>query len=157
MNADRINRWLTLCANLGVVIGLALLIFQLEQNNDLMRAQIHQSRTDAWIENRFARADSQFLLPAIEKFHEAGFPEDFSALDRLSPEDGARMDDMLQAFQADYDNLFYQYQHGYLDEEYYRYLIEPSIRYLAPWWRHIESTGRPSFEREVDRILAGPN
>ncbi len=39
MNADFVNRWLTLSANIGIVIGLILLIVELDQNRDMMRAQ----------------------------------------------------------------------------------------------------------------------
>ena len=40
MDSDRLNRWLTLGANIGVLIGLALLIFEIRQNHDLMQAQV---------------------------------------------------------------------------------------------------------------------
>ena len=33
-------RWLTIGANLGVLIGLLLLIAELNQNRDMMRAQV---------------------------------------------------------------------------------------------------------------------
>ena len=62
MNLDGINRWLSLGANVGVVVGLALLVFELRQNSELD------------FQSRF----------------------------------------------ADYDNLFYQYQLGYLDVSYYQ-------------------------------------
>jgi hypothetical protein len=38
MAVDRINQWLTLGANIGVVIGLILLLIELDQNSDLLRA-----------------------------------------------------------------------------------------------------------------------
>ena len=44
MKADAINRWLTLGANLGVLIGIFLLIAELNQNSTLMRAQIFNDR-----------------------------------------------------------------------------------------------------------------
>ncbi len=44
MKADNVNKWLTLSANIGVVIGLVLLLIELDQNSDLLRAQIHQAR-----------------------------------------------------------------------------------------------------------------
>ncbi len=47
MNADNVNKWLTLSANIGVVFGLILLLVELDQNSDLLRSQIHQSRSDA--------------------------------------------------------------------------------------------------------------
>jgi hypothetical protein len=39
MNVDRLNQWLTLGANFGVVIGLVLVAFQFQQNTDAVRLQ----------------------------------------------------------------------------------------------------------------------
>ena len=153
MNVDSVNRWLTLSANIGVVIGLILLVFELEQNRDLVRAQIHQERSNAWVANRFARADSEFMLPALQKFYDAGSPDNLDAMENLTPVERQRMIDVISAFSGDYDNLFYQYQHGYLDEEFYRAQIEPSIRGMVPWWKKYEMGGRPSFEKEIERIV----
>jgi hypothetical protein len=36
----KITRWLTLGANLGVLIGIALVLVELDQNREMMRAQI---------------------------------------------------------------------------------------------------------------------
>jgi hypothetical protein len=44
LKADAINRWLTLGANLGVLVGIFLLIAELNQNSTLMRAQIFNDR-----------------------------------------------------------------------------------------------------------------
>ena len=52
MNADSVNKWLTLSTNIGVVIGLVLLLVELDQNADLVRAQIHQARSDAHVGHR---------------------------------------------------------------------------------------------------------
>ena len=51
MDADRLNRWLTLGANLGVLIGIALILVELNQNADLMRAQMTQARADNILES----------------------------------------------------------------------------------------------------------
>ena len=155
MNADNVNKWLTLSANIGVVIGLMLLLVELNQNRDLVRAQIHQDRSDAWVANRFARADSEFVIPVLEKLYAAGFPDNLDAMQKLTPVDRRRVYDVLDAFSGDYDNMFFQYQQGYLDEEFYRTKIETSIRELAPWWKKYAIIGRPSFEKEIDRIMSG--
>ncbi len=39
MDKDQLNRWLSLAANLGVLAGIILLVFELEQNREIMRAQ----------------------------------------------------------------------------------------------------------------------
>ena len=72
MNAESISRWLSLSANLGVVVGLVLLLIELDQNSDLVRAQIHQARSDEHVGYRIEFADSEFLLPARLKVEAAG-------------------------------------------------------------------------------------
>ena len=40
MESNRLAQWLTIGANLGVLIGILLLIAELKQNQDMMRAEI---------------------------------------------------------------------------------------------------------------------
>ena len=40
---ERLNSWIALGANVGVLVGLALLVVEINQNNVLVRAQIEQS------------------------------------------------------------------------------------------------------------------
>ena len=95
--SEVINRWLALGANVGVLVGLALLIVELGQNSDLLRAQIHQARSDNYEAFMVANADTEFFLPAWERFRAAGGPEDIAALDVLSPTQKARISRYLQA------------------------------------------------------------
>lgn len=158
MNTDSVNRWLTLAANVGVFIGLILLLIELDQNSDLVRAQIHQARSDAHVWMKEGNADSEFLLPAMEEFRLAGGSNNLNAMDSLTPIEAARVKLSMEAAHQDYDNLFYQYQHGYLDEEYYLYRVVPTIKELAPWWQKLdifESTGRrPGFDAEIKRLMS---
>jgi len=39
MDADRANSWLSLIANLGIIVGLVLVVFEIRQNSDLLRLQ----------------------------------------------------------------------------------------------------------------------
>jgi hypothetical protein len=39
MNLDQVNKWLTLVANVGVVVSIGLVAFQLKQNTDAIRVQ----------------------------------------------------------------------------------------------------------------------
>ena len=47
---DRLNRWLTLAANLGVIVGLLILIVEVRQNADLTRAQMMANRDDLLVQ-----------------------------------------------------------------------------------------------------------
>lgn len=40
MDSDRLNKWLTLGANVGVLIGIILLVIELNQNRDMMRSHL---------------------------------------------------------------------------------------------------------------------
>ncbi len=44
MNLERTSHWITIAGNTGLLIGLALVIFQINQNSDLVREQLEQSR-----------------------------------------------------------------------------------------------------------------
>ena len=90
MNADSVNKWLTLSANIGVVFGLILLLVELDQNSDLVRAQIHQARSDTYVSMTLERANSEFLLPVLQKFYFAG-SDDLAAMDQMTAMEKQRM------------------------------------------------------------------
>ena len=79
-------------------------------------------------------SDTEFVLPALEKFATAGVPTDVSALEVLDSIDRARIRRYFQGRLGGYDNLYFQYQQGYLDEEFYSTRIAPSIARLYPLW-----------------------
>ena len=62
----------------------------------------------------------------------------------------------MQARHADYDNLYYQYRLGYLDEQFYRSRVVNSIRRLTPIWKEFGmlDAGTPEFLAEIERINA---
>ena len=83
MNAQKLNTWLSLGANIGVVIGLMLLIIEIGQNTEMMRAQINQHRTDTALSEQQAVYTSDHI-PAMLARIERG--------DQLSDEDLIRYD-----------------------------------------------------------------
>ena len=152
MNADNVNRWLTLGANIGVVLGLILLLIELDQNSDLVRAQIHQARSDAAVVRLEDQADTEYLAPILNKIQLLGGFRNLSSTDDLTPEELHRLRLFMQSRHADYDNLFYQYQQGYLDEEYYQFTLSGGIRIFSHWWDKLEifeNSRRPSFDAEI--------
>lgn len=156
IKSDIVNRWLTLAANLGVLVGLLLLVAELNQNSELLRAQIHQARSDTYEAFVVDGADTQYFLPAWEKFRSAGGPENVAALDTLTPIELARVSRYLQGRLGGYDNLFFQYKNGYLDEEFYQTRVVQSIRDFVPIYSKLgllrPSLITPSFLAEIERI-----
>ena len=154
MTTESLNRWLTFSANIGIVIGLILLVLELNQNSELVRAQIHQSRSDNYVSDMIAISDTEFLLPAYEKLRDGGGIANVTALEALDQIERERIRRYMQARLADYDNLFYQYRLGYLDEEFYQSRVARSIRRLIPVWEEfgLLRGATPSFSAEIQRI-----
>ena len=76
MDTEKLNRWLALAANIGMLIGLILLVYEVRQNSDLMRAQISMERTNTNMQILTDIANGGELLPIDVKLQEQveGFP-----------------------------------------------------------------------------------
>ena len=81
---DRVNRWLTLFANLAVVAGIMFLAFELHQNNKFLEAQGRASVTTHRISmnDRFMVPETAALIVKASKHEELTDDEDFR-LERL--------------------------------------------------------------------------
>ena len=107
MNAEKLNAWLSLGANVGVVIGLVLLIFEISQNTEMMQAQINQSRTDTALSEQQAVYTSDHVPAMLVKI---------SRGEELSDEDLIRYERFFRAFNRNQDNNLWQYNEGYLED-----------------------------------------
>lgn len=162
LNTDKVNAWLTLGANTGVLVGLILLIVELNQNNNAVRAQIHQSRSDNFESFMVDLADTDNLLPALTKFSAAGGSRDLTSLQELEPDERARIRRYHQGRLMGYDNLYYQYRNGFIDEGFYNVRVVNTVRTLAPLWSELGllrlGNENPfvsiEFAEEIERILA---
>ena len=125
MKADSVNRWLTLGANIGVLAGIVLILIELGQNADLMRAQMIQSRTD----NISAKYDAQI--------HSDYWPEiwakrnladsDVAWIESLTPSEYVRVQYYYYREFDELRNQFFQYQQGYLPEQFWDTAIRVQI------------------------------
>ena len=104
------------------------------------------------------RGPSQPAVPdptIITNLTGAGYPEDVGALEQLSIQERGRFRLWQIAQQAHWDNMFFQYQQGFIDEEYYRDSFRERVRRLAPTWQALNLAGaRRTFMVEIENILA---
>ena len=107
MDADSVNKWLTLSANIGVVIGLVLLTIEIGQNTEMMRAQINQSRTDTALAEQQATYNSDHMPAILAKVIKG---------EEISDEENIRYATYFRAFNRNQDNNLWQYNQGYLGE-----------------------------------------
>ncbi len=150
---------------LGSIAVLATLVYlsvQIRQNTKSMDeskklalAQTYQVRSDALQMMLVHAADSEHIGPIITKLTGAGYPEDISALDSLSNLERQRFRLWQIAQETHWDNMFFQYQQGFIDEEYYRDSFRKRVKRLAPTWKALKVAGaRRTFDDEVESILA---
>lgn len=153
---------------LGSIAVLATLVYlsvqirqntrSMEESKKLALAQTYQMRADALQMMLVRAADSEHIGPIIAKLTGLGYPEDIGALDALSKEERGRFRLWQIAQQTHWDNMFYQYQQGFLEQEYYQDSFIERVRRLAPTWQALNVTGaRSSFDTEVERILTKAN
>ena len=89
----------------------------------------------------------------IVKLVEAGYPEDLASLDALTAVELGQFRQWQIAQHTYWENLYYQYQQGFLDEDYYQNEFQARVRRLAPVWDALNlGGGRRSFVEEVERL-----
>ncbi len=145
---------------IGVIVTLAYLAVQVKQNTRSMDegkrlalAQTYQMRADALQGMLVQAASSEVIGPLIVKLTELGYPADVSALDKLSSRERGVFRQWQIAQLTHWDNMFYQYQQGFLDPEYYQDEFQKRVRRLAPVWQALGLLhGRSSFTAEVERL-----
>lgn len=107
MNTEKVNHWLAILANAGVIVGLVLLIFEIRQNTEMLRAQINQSRTEAAQSEQQAFFNSAYIPAILAKRINN---ED------LTDEELMRFTAYIRGFNRNMDNQLWQYDQGLLGE-----------------------------------------
>ncbi len=146
-------------AVLATLIYLAAQIRQntrsMDEGHRFLLAQTFQARADGFAEHQRQLAESEHYQPIRMKLQEAGWPQDLSAIETLTPLELRRFEAWILGLQSIAHNLFYQHEQGFLDEEYYRIVHTQMILAYAPIWdalgmRHWLA---PKFKAEIARIL----
>ena len=145
---------------IAVVATLVYLAIQIRQNTRAMNearrlalAQTYQMRADALQEMLVRAADSEHLGPIIANLTGAGYPESIAPLEELEAADLARFRLWQIAQHTHWDNMYYQYQQGFIDEEYYEDSFKERVRRLASTWEALGLLGsRRSFDAEIERL-----
>jgi hypothetical protein len=78
MKAASVNSWLSVGANIGVVIGLLLVAFQIKQDADLTKVQLFSDHTDSrreWNQAMMGSNPMEVVAKSIERPHELTLAE----------------------------------------------------------------------------------
>ena len=103
MDVEKINRWLTLIANIGVVGGLIFLGIEIQQNTNATRASAIQQATNVARQQLYVYAEDPELTRLVMT--------DFDELNEL---DQTRVALLSRAFFIGMQNLYRQWEMGVL-------------------------------------------
>jgi len=152
LKLDKLNQWLMLTANLGVLIGITAVVFELRQTQTAMDAEASSMR-------------AQMTMDLLENSLDAKIHEVFEKLSNgqeLSLEERARASMWVNTRLRHFENLHYQYQIGVLDEEIWQAVLQglgdicgiPIFNQVYPNWD--SSTGSAGFRESFASVVAGP-
>ncbi len=150
MDEDRVNKWLTLGANIGVLIGIIFLAVEIRQNTEMTRAQITQSRADAAIALASEYINSDYLPDVYAKFAHG---------EELTFQEASRYRVYLRAALRNHQNNYLQYRQGFLGE-YIPRSTANAIRGIAStprgreYWARNKTNYSDEFVEFVDQALS---
>jgi hypothetical protein len=151
LNTDHLNKWLNLGANLAVLTGIALLVFELHQNRQMVRAQ-----TRAEISSELTNLLSQV----------AGDPQLANLIRRadngedLTPDEDKQYGHRSAAMFRYFENVHYQFRQGLYDEaEYFAHkdawrVFFAKSKTAAKNWCNYREIVSSSFRAEIDSVMS---
>lgn len=107
MNLEKTNHYIALVANIGVLIGIFLLIIELNQNTEMMRSEMAQNRTNTAMQFQQSLYSSDYLPNILNKVDNEK---------PLTEEELRRYTSYFHAFNRNQDNTLWQYENGFLAE-----------------------------------------
>ena len=151
MNTERLNTWLSFAASVGMIVGLIVLAVELNQNSDLMRIQISQSRADAAMASNEYTFNSDYIPQILLKVY---------ANEELSAEEKLRYHSWFRAMNRNQDNVLQQYNAGMLSSNSpdsvrgFAEEIVASARYAREAWEDQKGSYSDEYIALVEEVIA---
>ena len=145
---ERLNWWLTLSANFAVLIGIALIVVELSQNRDSIRAQTRNELSSQLVE-LLSQVAADGKMGDLLYRAEAG--------EELSPPERVQFQTRTLAMLRYFENVHYQYRNGMYDAEEYLAQQEAWRRFMSgtPYvrvWCSWRDTFSPSFKVALEEL-----
>ncbi len=151
MDTDKLNRWLALGANLAVLASIVFLAVEIQQNTEMTRAQITQSRAETAIVMAEMMFNSEYIPAILEKAN---------SNESLTYQESVRYSGWLRATLRNIDNNYQQSRSGLLGEHIPRasaYVIRAVIlsnQTARNYWSENKTTFSDEFIIFVDDVLS---
>jgi hypothetical protein len=144
LNSEKLTSWLTLLANIGVVIGLALLIFELRQSQNLAETEAAVRRLDQMQVAQVEMATSEFLAAIRVKALSEG-------VESLTPTELYKLRQWENSVRLRMRSQYIEYVRGYLDQDTANGIVVAAVSWLAYWEELGYKLGDNDFEQAIKK------
>ena len=144
MNSEKLNRWLTLLANIGVVIGLALLIYEFRQSQNLAETEAAVRRLDQMQLAQVEIATSELLAAIRVKALSEG-------VESLTSVELYKLRRWENSVRLRMRSQYIEYVRGYLDQDTANGVVVAAVNWL-PYWEELGyELGDNDFEQAIKK------
>jgi hypothetical protein len=129
--------WLTLITNLGLILGLILLAYEIREANILATTQAHFEQLDQMQQVSTDFSESEFMPSIYAKIGVpiwASYDEFPSDIDQLTELERARLFSWERGVMLRMSGHYYQFMQGYIDEQTAEKVLS-AARARLPLWK----------------------
>lgn len=145
-----LDRWLSLVPNLAVLIGIVLLIVELNQNRDMLKSQTKSDLAMGAVTLTAGIASNEQLADLLARAR-AGEP--------LTPGEKLQFSNNNIAMHRYWENVYYQYKNGLYDatdfsthKNAWRIIMNRDLP-TVDFWCSRRSTFAPGYVAEIDSVF----
>ena len=143
---ERINNWLTLLGNTGIIISIIFLAFQISEANRVSSAQAYQTRAQMGAEVAWTLSDSEHIGPIMQRVYGAGGPH-VDVVDSLEADERFRLFMFERAAITLYENNLYQCDEGFLELEFCDAVRSVIVSQIPYWSKVMGGEIPPAYHR----------
>lgn len=150
MSKERLIQWIALVANCVTILGLVLVIVQLQQNRSLMRAQVRHELAGTIVDLLNSTANNSQLASVVRR---GGIGE------QLTDDEQFQFRLRSNALLRYWEDVHYQHRLGLYDEveysrqkEAWKATFASSVG-LVSYWCEVRPLYSPLFASEIDGLL----
>lgn len=150
MNSDLVNRWLTLGADIGVIVGIAFLMLEIRQSSEIATVQVRLDYAAGWRSVDEARQDDFFakiIAKSLENPQELSLHE----IVQLDAYYSGVLDQTLSALRAadaGLRNEAFSVAANSIAAIYF------SNEFARSWWTHVKSAWPVQLQEDLDEAIA---
>jgi hypothetical protein len=154
MEMEKLNQWLTLLANIGVLVGIVFLAIEIQQNTNNLEINRQVALTEAYANRSSTVQEAQVAAALSSDFGEIYVKWQRGGSEALTESERFRVLSWETARMFRLESQYIMWEQGLLEEEFIDTLRDITMRNVEGW-RDLGILWTPSggFREEVERAL----